>query len=688
MKNLLLSLVIVFSFSGAAIAQEAHCFTNEMYQQAIRNNPDALRNQQQLEDFTAHYISSHPQEMSVQRTGTVIYIIPVVFHVIHNYGPENISEEQILDAIRIMNEDYSKLNADTIDIIPQFQSIAADCQIEFRLANIDPNGNCTNGIDRIVSPLTYLADDNSKLNPWPNNKYLNIWVVNSLANTGAAAYAYYPGVANPAVDGVISRHNYVGSIGTSSVSGSRTLTHESGHCLNLAHVWGNNNQPGVACGDDNVSDTPITMGWTSCNLQGSICNPPIIENVQNYMEYSFCENMFTLGQKARMHAALNSAISGRNNLWSAANLAATGTDGSPVQVCAPVADFNSFSQLVCAPATIAFNDLSWNGHPTTWSWDFPGGNPSTSTDSAPLVQYTVAGTYDVTLTVGNSAGTNSMTKTGFIRVAGDPIDTIPFFQDFETANSFPGSDGYVINPDNGQTWIRVSNAGYSGTSSIRCNNYSNVAGQVDDWVTPSFDFSNLTQPSISFWVANARRNSTSNDELKVWASSNCGQSWIPRWTKAGAALSTVGVVSTSFIPNQPSHWRQETVSLNSFALKPKVNFKFSNISDRGNNTYIDDINITGTFVSVDEIDDIHLGMALYPNPTSAATTIQFLLSREQDVSLNVNDLTGRLVANISKGELAGGLHEFPLLITTPGIYLVDLVVGGNHHIRKLIVSGN
>ena len=64
--------------------------------------------------------------------------------------------------------------------------------------------------------------------------YLNIWTAKSLANAGAAAYAYYPGVSNPDVDGIISLSHYVGSIGTSNYNNSRTLSHEAGHCLNLA----------------------------------------------------------------------------------------------------------------------------------------------------------------------------------------------------------------------------------------------------------------------------------------------------------------------------------------------------------------------------------------------------------------------------------------------------------------------
>ena len=82
-----------------------------------------------------------------------LIIIPVVFHVIHYNGPENISDEQIYSGIEVMNRDFRKLNPDTADVITEFEDIAADSEIEFRLAQIDPDGNCHTGINRIVSPF-------------------------------------------------------------------------------------------------------------------------------------------------------------------------------------------------------------------------------------------------------------------------------------------------------------------------------------------------------------------------------------------------------------------------------------------------------------------------------------------------------------------------------------------------------
>src|SRR5436190_7959841 len=158
----LLSCILALSLSVKA---QQHCFTSEMYHERIKEHPEVLQAQAQLEQFTKDFVAQQAQKRT-DGTDATIYTIPVVFHIVHNYGPENISDEQVLDAVRILNRDYRKQNSDTTDIVPAFRSIAADIGIQFKLANIDPAGKCTNGIDRVVSTKTYNADDASKLNYW------------------------------------------------------------------------------------------------------------------------------------------------------------------------------------------------------------------------------------------------------------------------------------------------------------------------------------------------------------------------------------------------------------------------------------------------------------------------------------------------------------------------------------------
>ena len=66
------------------------------------------------------------------------YVISVVFHILHENGPENISDEQVKDCIRVLNEDFLKQNADTIDVFPEFKSEIGFTNIEFGLALKDP----------------------------------------------------------------------------------------------------------------------------------------------------------------------------------------------------------------------------------------------------------------------------------------------------------------------------------------------------------------------------------------------------------------------------------------------------------------------------------------------------------------------------------------------------------------------
>ena len=66
---------------------------------------------------------------------------------------------------------------------------------------------------------------------------------------------------------------------------------------------------------------------------------------------------------------------------------------------------------------IAFADMS-TGAPTAWQWSFPGGTPATSTEQNPRVYYTRDGVYDVTLTVSNADGSDTKTRTAFVKVTG------------------------------------------------------------------------------------------------------------------------------------------------------------------------------------------------------------------------------------------------------------------------------
>ena len=658
------------------------CTTDEDNREQMKNDPQFVKNREALEIFTQQYIHDQQTKGLMRGTHALPYIIPVVFHVLHNYGPENVPDDLIIESVRLMNVDFRKMNADTVSIHPAFKQIAADCEIEFRLATIDPFGNCTNGIEHIVSQKTYSANSSSKIHDWPNNKYLNIWVANTLESQTAAASTQFPGGPG-ATDGILCWYTYVSNT-------QRTLTHEAGHYFNLYHVWGFNNTAGVTCGDDLVNDTPISKGHNpgDCDHSTNLCNPPIVENLENYMDYSYCNFMFTTGQKVRMHALLNSTINGRNNLWTNSNLIATGTFGSPV-TCAPISDFIANYAYACSGDSVHFFDLSWNATVTNWNWSFPGGSPSTSTLSNPSVLYTTSGYKNISLKVSNSAGADSITKTSVVFVTTNALNNIPYVESFEDSSSFPGNDGYVLNPDGLTAWTRVTNtAGSNGVSSIMINNYVSAAGSVDEWVTPSFDFSGISAPiTISFKVSNAQRNSGSSDELKLFYTFNCGRTWLSTsYSKAGSLLATAGINPASFRPVIASQWRDETVAINTVHNKSNVRFKFQNTSNHGNNTYIDDINITGNGVGIKDIDELQTGFSVYPNPTSGNAVVTFSLSKSGNVKLEIKDILGQTVSKVVDEITGAGIHERKLPALSSGLYLIELTVINKHDVRKLVVS--
>lgn len=84
---------------------------------------------------------------------------------------------------------------------------------------------------------------------------------------------------------------------------------------------------------------------------------------------------------------------------------------SPTTPTPPVAAFSTSASTVCEGKFINFSDQSTN-NPTSWSWSFGGGTPASSTSQNPTnIQFNTAGTYTVSLTATNQAGSNTIQQT-------------------------------------------------------------------------------------------------------------------------------------------------------------------------------------------------------------------------------------------------------------------------------------
>ena len=298
--------------------------------------------------------------------------IPVVIHIIHrqshsNIGTgTNISNAQIEDALRILNEDFSKTNPE-FPSPPRntFNNYWGNPDIEFCLATTDPNGNSTSGIIRTAtSQSNWNADDDDDTDPcheangmkktscggkdgWDPKRYLNIWICDLINSSGMGmtlGYAYLPGLlANPFntsddyKDGLVVDYRYFGTIGIAAASSDgRTATHEIGHYLGLMHTFceQTDNQGNLICCDNDnnifggfVDDTPATkdiyFGPVTSSTNNNTCNDLSYSNAfntnvldmdENFMAYSANTWMFSQGQVDAMLNVLNRTESNAGRL--------------------------------------------------------------------------------------------------------------------------------------------------------------------------------------------------------------------------------------------------------------------------------------------------------------------------------------------------------------------------------------
>jgi PKD repeat protein len=722
MKKIILSVCILFAQISLAQDAKKFCGHGEAMEEVFSKDPEARKrieeNNRLLADADAEAYKNgyenypngyyHPafKNNSANSTQGIVYTIPVVFHIMHQNGVEKITPAQVKDAMRILNVDYNKLNPDTSDVIPVFVSRIGKVEFNFVLASKDPLGNCTNGIVYHESAQTdwtsgtagpYTGTTSGK---WDPRKYLNIYSVKSISS-GAAGYTYLPGTwsSGSGNDCIIILHDYVGSIGTGQISRSRALTHEVGHWFNLPHVWGGNNTPGTACGDEGVSDTPVTKGFDYCPagaVQSQICNPGVSENYQNYMDYSYCSVMFTTGQATRMRTAITSTTSGRSTLWSTNNLTFTGV--STPQPCIPQAFFTTVSnrKFLCSGSNVQFKDSTWNTTVTGWQWSFPGGTPSTSTDSMPLITYNTPGIYPVSYTASTSAGNGTVSATNYITVSSSTATNQSTTSESFESITIPNTDWKVDNTSDGVYWKQSTTVGSTGTKCMFINNFSNTANDVEVFYTPSFNISaiNTANPgtTFTFKVAHQRQSSTASEKLQVYSSTNCGQTWNLRYSKNGSALATVSTINAnSFVPTS-TQWRTESVSISSLLTQTNVWFKFVFTADANgssNNIYVDDINIGSQSVGLEDQFGSVANFNVYPNPNNGSFKTEFELIENENVSIQVVDVLGKIQYQSTLGKLTAGYHQHEINLPSDlskGIYFLKLINSRGNKTTKIILE--
>lgn len=551
-------------------------------------------------------------------------VIPVVVHILHNGTPEgaatNIPFSQIESQIRILNEDFRRLNADTIFTPEEFLGVVADANVEFVLAKQDPNGLPTTGVVRVLSPKTSFNPNSpsdveliSQTSLWPPEDYLNIWVVTLVSPfIGYASFpvSNLPGLNFPPnsreTDGVTIDYRYFGE-GGNAVSGSkgRTTTHEVGHFLGLRHIWGD----GDCSVDDFVEDTPLQSG---SNNACRTTNPRFTCNtrdlVENYMDYTpdNCMNNFTLGQVARMDVVLAesprraSLVNGRGTIAPelfSIDLALQKIVEPQDLICdlnlTPVLEILNRGSNVITSATI---DIRNNGtllQSKNFNLNLITGQEATVSFD-PIILNSSGNNFVASIRLVNGASDqNPSNNTLQSSPSIQPVVPLPYAFSFDDI----GNKWVIDNPDGLFTW-QATQVVLDGQAeqALFIRNYEYEAfGELDYFISPQIDLSTFQNAQLTFNMAYGPFNNNSfGDYLLVAVSTDCGNTFDiinAPYDKDYNFLRTSTPTLDEFIPTSNSQFRREIVNLSQFAGLGNVRIAFIGRNGFGNNLYIKDIEI-------------------------------------------------------------------------------------------------
>ena len=735
-KTYIAMLGLMMSLSTIGFSQsQRSCGSMDHLHQQIAEDPTVETRMQQIEHATSQWLSDPSH-----RTGAII-TIPVVVHVVYNTVAQNISDAQVQSQIDVLNEDFRKLNADASLTPSIFSALGADCQIQFCLAQRDPNGNATTGIIRKSTTTTaFSTNDNMKRaanggsDPWNTSQYLNIWSCNM--SGGILGYAQFPGGA-AATDGVVILFNAFGRTGNVAApfNKGRTGTHEVGHWLNLRHIWGD-----ATCGSDLVNDTPThnTANYgcpTYPHL--STCTGTPTEMTMNYMDYTddACMYMFTTGQSTRMTAAINTSRTGL--------LTSLGcTPPTPPTSCGTVTGLTA-SSVGSTTATVSWTAVSGA---TAYSLQYRAVGSATWTTvstagtSSALTGLTVSTAYEfqVTSSCSGTLGTVS-TLANFTTTAAASCGTpASLASSSVTSSSATVSWGAVTGASSYLVQYRVSTAttwtnsvtvtaatttitGLTASTAYQFRVTATCSGTVGTAsATATFTTSAAPVSCNDAYESNNSRNASKTIALNTNISAKIGTSTDKDWFKfttltsapklrvvldqlpADYDLTLYSSNGSTLLTSALSGTSTETINYNTSTIGRTYYIQVYGYASAFNANSCYRVRVStsatnfraadgseensGDVISAEKITALE-GLNLFPNPANTTLTINYFTPSEENAFIEIYDMMGQLVNTINvNGNQGLNSRELDLTAMSNGVYFLKVTQNNNTLTKKFVVK--
>lgn len=510
--------IALFLMSASVFAQNASesikrtCGTMEHMEYLKQQNPNL---EAEMKMYNAQLNQWIATNTNAERSSNAVVTIPVVFHILYNNTSENISDADIQSQLVAMNADFMGLNADTSKIPSVFKKVFDAPKIQFCMAQRTPDGKPTNGIVRKSTTKTsFGTNDEAKFtskggdDAWDTKRYYNIWVCD--LGSSILGYGEFPTATATNTFGYVGHYKFTGTINaTKPYHLGRTTTHEIGHCLNLRHIWGDDD-----CGDDEVSDTPTQQepsGGCPTFPTVSCSNGPNGNMFMNYMDYSddACLTMFTKGQTTRMFAVINNPPY---------NALMTSNGCQPLNPLAVDIASNDPDNTICTGTSVTFTATPTGASSPTYQWKINGTNAGTGS-----IFTTSTLTNGQSITCEMTSGTSKVTSSA-ITVTVNPIPSVPAItfkgsiltssatsgnQWFYNGNEISGETGQNLTvTKDGNYTVKVTVNGCTSASSIFIvkTGINNISGEnslsifpnpSDGLITVSFSINNKSVHKVT-----------------------------------------------------------------------------------------------------------------------------------------------------------------------------------------------
>jgi len=452
----------------------------------------------------------------------------------------------------------------------------------------------------------------------------------------------------------------------------------------------------------NDNGTTLANSWTAGQSQSFQFKIPLPTYLANLGEVAFVAFVQDDSNKDIKNAAFSpkQAVSGLADA-SIASIGAT-TSGYCDPNLTPSVTFQNSGSVTITSATVSYTING--GTPVSQNWTGSLSAGQTATVSFPQATLST-GKSEIVGSVDNPNGSvdyapiNNSSAPTTINILNNNPTYAPYDQNFEGV-AFSQIPSNMIKEASGEGRVgAISKAnvqnlpqelgGWGQSASSIFWDYPTIAsGTVISLITEKISLSTISNPNLYLSTSYAARGGNSNDQLKVYVSTDCGSSWTNIFSPSGASLATGTDPGSQYrYWADPNKWLTHKISLSNYASAGHILLKFEGTSAAGQCFYLDNIWVSTNVLSEDE-EDIQNNIRVFPNPSSDLTKFEITLANESEVSVGVLNISGQKVINIESQTFPSGNHIIETSVSDlpSGIYNAQISINGEIQNVRFTIS--